>query len=150
MDPLLEWDKTFVSPSSKKKTKATLEDRATFWNATSLAYICHDHINIKISLSERERILKRQAPPNWVNNNIASSTKSNPSAIWAEPAAATSERPKLVSKSTEPAEMVAYDECGICCKTIDIWCKFNMSCPFISQAEDIARLLCCLLQRMLA
>ncbi len=137
MDPLLEWDKTFVSPSSKKKTKATLEDRATFWNATSLAYIRHDHINIKISLSERERILKRQAPPNWVNSNIApSSTKSNPSAIRAESAATTSKRPKLAKKCTEPIETASHDECGICCKTIDIWCKFNTTCPFVSHAKD--------------
>ena len=31
MDPLLGWDKAFVSPSSKKETKATLTDCATFW-----------------------------------------------------------------------------------------------------------------------
>jgi hypothetical protein len=79
MDPSLDWDKSFVSPSSKKKTKATSEDRATFWNASSLAYIHHGNIHIKISLSERERILQSQAPPNWMNNNVAStSTKSNP------------------------------------------------------------------------
>lgn len=35
MDPTLGWDKSFVSPSSKRKTKSTLEDRATFWKATS-------------------------------------------------------------------------------------------------------------------
>mmetsp|Transcript_12114 Transcript_12114/g.26420 ORF Transcript_12114/g.26420 Transcript_12114/m.26420 type:complete len:851 (+) Transcript_12114:2-2554(+) len=32
MDPKLDWDKTFVSPAGKcKPSKATLEDKATFW-----------------------------------------------------------------------------------------------------------------------
>jgi hypothetical protein len=35
MDPTLNWDKAFVSPSSTKKSKSSLNDRATFWPATS-------------------------------------------------------------------------------------------------------------------
>ena len=35
MDPNLDWDKSFLSPSSSKKTKSTLEDKATYWQATS-------------------------------------------------------------------------------------------------------------------
>lgn len=35
MDPTLNWDKAFVSPSSTRKTKSSLNDRATFWPATS-------------------------------------------------------------------------------------------------------------------
>mmetsp|Transcript_12555 Transcript_12555/g.22745 ORF Transcript_12555/g.22745 Transcript_12555/m.22745 type:complete len:108 (+) Transcript_12555:621-944(+) len=31
MDPNLHWDKSFISPSSSKKAKSTLNDRATFW-----------------------------------------------------------------------------------------------------------------------
>jgi len=37
MDPKLDWDKTFISPSSKKKAKSTLEDRATFWKYSKTA-----------------------------------------------------------------------------------------------------------------
>jgi len=124
MDPSLEWDKSFVSPSSKKKTKATLEDRATFWNASSLAYIHHGNIHIKISLSERERILQSQAPPNWMNNNVASTlTKSNPSANRSETVAEEPKRPKLSSNDdVEPAvETNSPDQCGICSESIDIW-----------------------------
>eukprot|EP00581_Thalassiosira_minuscula_P011101 CAMPEP_0183717988 /NCGR_PEP_ID=MMETSP0737-20130205/11377_1 /TAXON_ID=385413 /ORGANISM="Thalassiosira miniscula, Strain CCMP1093" /LENGTH=1003 /DNA_ID=CAMNT_0025947467 /DNA_START=197 /DNA_END=3205 /DNA_ORIENTATION=+ len=33
MDPTFDWDKSFLSPSSSKRSKATLEDRATFWKA---------------------------------------------------------------------------------------------------------------------
>ncbi|KAL3775586.1 hypothetical protein ACHAW5_003489 [Stephanodiscus triporus] len=36
MDPTLDWDKSFVSPSSNKMTKASLSDRATFWPVTSI------------------------------------------------------------------------------------------------------------------
>ena len=35
MDPNLDWDKSFLSPCSSKKTKSTLEDKATYWQATS-------------------------------------------------------------------------------------------------------------------
>lgn len=35
MDPNLDWDKNFVSPASSKESKATLDDRATFWKAPS-------------------------------------------------------------------------------------------------------------------
>jgi len=36
MDPTLAWDKSFLSPSSSKTSKASLNDRATFWLATSI------------------------------------------------------------------------------------------------------------------
>jgi hypothetical protein len=36
MDPTLDWDKSFVSPSSDKMTKSSLNDRATFWPVTSI------------------------------------------------------------------------------------------------------------------
>lgn len=40
MDPDNNWDKSFISPSSSKKSKASLEDRATFWKApTNLTYV---------------------------------------------------------------------------------------------------------------
>jgi len=35
-DYKLDWDKSFVSPSSNKKSKSTLEDRATFWKPSSI------------------------------------------------------------------------------------------------------------------
>ena len=35
MEPNLDWDKSFLSPCSSKKTKSTLEDKATYWQATS-------------------------------------------------------------------------------------------------------------------
>ena len=35
MDPNLDWDKSFLSPCSSKKNKSTLEDKATYWQATS-------------------------------------------------------------------------------------------------------------------
>ena len=36
MDPTLDWDKSFLSPSSNKTSKASLNDRATFWSPTSI------------------------------------------------------------------------------------------------------------------
>ena len=117
-----------MSPSSKKKTRATLEDKATFWNATSFEYIRHVNIKINISLSERERILKSQILPTWANTNIATSSKdSNLSAIRVEPiTSASSQRPEISSTNTDPAaETCSSDECGICCKTIDIWGECN-------------------------
>ena len=33
MDPNLDWDKSFMSPSSSKESKSTLDDKATFWKA---------------------------------------------------------------------------------------------------------------------
>ena len=36
MDYTLDWDKSFVSPSSNKLSKSSLNDRATFWPATSI------------------------------------------------------------------------------------------------------------------
>ena len=36
MDPNLDWDKTFLSPSCSKISKSTLEDKATFWKAPCL------------------------------------------------------------------------------------------------------------------
>jgi hypothetical protein len=36
-DPTLNWDKRFISPGARKQTKATLDDRATFWRATAIA-----------------------------------------------------------------------------------------------------------------
>ena len=33
MDSNLDWDKSFMSPSSSKESKSTLEDKATFWKA---------------------------------------------------------------------------------------------------------------------
>jgi hypothetical protein len=33
MDPNLDWDKSFISPSSSKASKSTLEDKATFWES---------------------------------------------------------------------------------------------------------------------
>ena len=38
MDPNLDWDKTFLSPSCSKISKSTLEDKATFWKAPSLTH----------------------------------------------------------------------------------------------------------------
>ena len=36
MDPDLDWDKNFISPSGRSKiSKSTLDDRATFWGETS-------------------------------------------------------------------------------------------------------------------
>ncbi|KAL9190441.1 hypothetical protein ACHAXT_007652 [Thalassiosira profunda] len=35
MDPTLDWDKSFLSPSSSKTSKATLQDRAAFWKPPS-------------------------------------------------------------------------------------------------------------------
>ena len=35
MDPNLDWDKSFQSPCSNKMTKSTLQDKATYWQATS-------------------------------------------------------------------------------------------------------------------
>lgn len=31
LDPNLDWDKSFLSPASSKKSKASLDDKATFW-----------------------------------------------------------------------------------------------------------------------
>lgn len=36
MDPTLDWDKSFLSPSSSKTSKASLNDRAIFWSPTSI------------------------------------------------------------------------------------------------------------------
>ena len=36
MDPTLDWDKSFLSPCSNKTSKASLNDRATFWSPTSV------------------------------------------------------------------------------------------------------------------
>jgi hypothetical protein len=136
MDPSLDWDKSFVSPSSKKKTKATSEDRATFWNASSLAYIHHGNIHIKISLSERERILQSQAPPNWMNNNVAStSTKSNPLTNCSDKVADKTKRPKLSSQVEPAVEMNYPDQCGICSESIDIWGELHDTYAFFAYPE---------------
>ena len=47
MDPNLDWDKNFVSPSSTKKTKATLEDRATFWKPPSTGKATNPSVTAK-------------------------------------------------------------------------------------------------------
>ena len=36
MDPTLDWDKSFLSPCSNKTSKASLNDRATFWSPASV------------------------------------------------------------------------------------------------------------------
>jgi hypothetical protein len=54
MDPLLGWDKAFVSPSSKKETKATLTDRATFWKDNNrYENYCPKRSNRKITSAPR-------------------------------------------------------------------------------------------------
>lgn len=36
-DSKLDWDKSFISPASNKKSKASLEDKAVFWKAPTFA-----------------------------------------------------------------------------------------------------------------
>ena len=107
MDPLLEWDKSFVSPSSKKQTKATLTDRATFWKSEYRADIdCPDRVNIKIIPFSR---------------GVKKSSGSIPLA---------SQREGTVTP-TSTVESV----CGVCCRAIDIWGESHNFCFFCGTIE---------------
>jgi len=54
MDPNLDWDKSFMSPSSSKESKSTLEDKATFWKATSAS------TNVELGL-QYEKVTKTKS-----------------------------------------------------------------------------------------
>jgi len=54
MDPSLDWDKSFMSPSSSKESKSTLEDKATFWKATSTS------TNVELGL-QYEKVTKTKS-----------------------------------------------------------------------------------------
>lgn len=94
MDPTLGWDKSFVSPSCKKITTATLEDRATFWKSTSsTARDSPAHVNMKMT-------------PAGVAEQSNRSIQS------------AAERNDLILNAN-----VAEPRCGVCSQSIDIWSK---------------------------
>ncbi len=101
MDPSLDWDKSFVSPSSKKQTKATLTDRATFWKSKKYRadIDCPDHVNIKTIPSSR---------------GVEKSSRSIPLA--------------LQSEGTEKRTGTVESVCGVCCQSIDIWSESHIFC----------------------
>ena len=92
MDPLLGWDKAFVSPSSKKETKATLTDRASFWKDNNrYENYCPERSNRKIT-----------SAPGVVEHSRK--TRSSLS------------RTEIVSHVD-----ILESICGVCCQAIDIW-----------------------------
>ena len=93
LDPSLDWDKSFVSPSSKKITRATLTDRATFWKDTDRTDKGYPSlVNIaKLTVSDEMKKSKRSIPS---ASTIA----------------------QTVSRGND-----IESTCGICSDPIDIW-----------------------------
>ncbi|KAL3792850.1 hypothetical protein HJC23_004775 [Cyclotella cryptica] len=84
MDPNLDWDKTFLSPSCSKISKSTLEDKATFWKAPSptqtktAGAISTQDVSGEASSSDvvKPKVKSREAR-NKKSNTMASNTKSS-------------------------------------------------------------------------
>jgi hypothetical protein len=55
MDPTLNWDKHFISPAcTRKKTKASLEDRPTFWGESTVEANARHTANAKASATRNK------------------------------------------------------------------------------------------------
>lgn len=97
MDPSLDWDKSFVSPSSKKITKATLADRATFWKDTNR--------------TDRGNLSRVNTAKITISGEIQTSNRTIPSA---------STIAQTVSRGND-----IESTCGICSEPIDIWSELQ-------------------------
>ena len=71
MDPSSKWDKSFISPSSSKKAKSTLEDKATYWEVPSSGTV---ELGLQYSKTTRTRSNNKKKTGNK-KTGAATSTK---------------------------------------------------------------------------
>ena len=71
MDPSSKWDKSFISPSSSKKAKSTLEDKATYWEVPSSGTV---ELGLQYSKTTRTRRNNKKKTGNK-KTGAATSTK---------------------------------------------------------------------------
>jgi hypothetical protein len=92
MDPTLNWDKHFISPAcTRKKTKASLEDRPTFWGESTVEANARHTANAKAS-----------ATRNKVSNGAYAGTVNSDACVFCRKAIDIFSKSKLKAKLCLP------------------------------------------------